>query len=240
VHSLEPVISCLGSQYAGWNLTHGEGKNAFYALGSGPARALAQREDLFKELDYRDRATSTCIVLEVDKIPPREVIEKVAGDCAVACENLTLILTPTRSLAGTVQIVARVLEVALHKAHALKFPLSQIIDGAGSAPLPPPAPDLVKAIGRTNDAILFAGSVQLHVNCADDEARNLAAQLPSTQSRDYGKPFAEIFKAVNYDFYKIDPLLFAPAQVLVSNLATGNSFRGGQRNDALLNRSFER
>ncbi len=238
VHSLEPVISCLGSQYAGWSLAHGEGKGAFYALGSGPARALAQREELFKELNYRDQAQRTCIVLEVDKPPPQEVIEKVARDCSVECENLTVILTPTRSLAGTVQIVARVLEVALHKAHALKFPLAQIVDGAGNAPLPPPAPDFVKAIGRTNDAILFAGAVQLYVDCSDDAARALAEQLPSTQSRDYGRPFAEVFKAVKYDFYQIDPQLFAPAEVLVSNIATGNSFRGGRRNDELLNKSF--
>ena len=136
------------------------------------------------------------------------------------------------------QIVARVLEVALHKAHALKFPLQQIVDGAGHAPLPPPAPDFVKAIGRTNDAILFAGAVQLCVDCSDDAARALAEQLPSTQSRDYGRPFAEVFKAVKYDFYQIDPQLFAPAEVLVSNIATGNSFRGGQRNDELLNKSF--
>lgn len=238
VHSLEPVISCLGSQYAGWSLSHGEGKGAFYALGSGPARAIAQREELFKELNYRDRAQRTCIVLEVDKQPPQEIMEKVARDCGIACADLTVILTPTRSLAGTVQIVARVLEVALHKAHALKFPLEQIVDGAGSAPLPPPAPDFVKAIGRTNDAILFAGAVQLFVDCSDDAARTLAEQLPSTQSRDYGKPFAEVFKAVKYDFYQIDPQLFAPAEVLVSNVATGNSFRAGKRNDELMNKSF--
>jgi methenyltetrahydromethanopterin cyclohydrolase len=239
VHSTDPVISCLGSQYAGWSLAHGEGKGSFHALGSGPARALAQREDLFKELGYRDRAERTCIVLEADKEPPPQIIEKIVNDCAVAPDKLTVILTPTRSLAGTVQIVARVLEVALHKAHALKFALEHIVDGAGSAPLPPPTPDFVKAIGRTNDAILFAGTVQLHVSGSDEAARALAEQLPSTQSRDYGKPFAEIFKAVNYDFYQIDPQLFAPAQVVVSNIATGNTFRAGQINEALLQRSFE-
>ena len=99
--------------------------------------------------------------MEVDKNPPSELLAKMAEQCGVAAENLTVILTPTKSLAGVVQVVARVLETALHKAHELKFPLERIIDGAGSAPLCPPIPDFVQAMGRTNDAILFAGRVQL-------------------------------------------------------------------------------
>ena len=238
VHAANPVLACLGSQYAGWSLAHGEGKGAFRALGSGPGRALAQKEALFAELGYRDSSASTCLVLEVDRAPPLQLIEKVSRDCQVAAEQLTFILTPTRSLAGVVQIVARVLEVALHKVHTLGFPLDQIIDGGGSAPLPPPAQDFVTSMGRTNDAILFGGRVHLFVDCSDDDARQLAHQLPSSASRDYGKLFGQIFKNVDYDFYKIDPLLFAPAEVVVSTLQGGKTFRAGEVNDALLDLSF--
>ena len=238
VHAANPVLACLGSQYAGWSLAHGEGPAAFRALGSGPGRALAQKEALFAELGYRDSSASTCLVLEVDQAPPLELIEKVSRDCQVAAEQLTFILTPTRSLAGVVQIVARVLEVALHKVHTLGFPLDQIIDGGGSAPLPPPAQDFVTSMGRTNDAILFGGRVHLFVDCSDDDARQLAHQLPSSASRDYGKLFGQLFKNVDYDFYKIDPLLFAPAEVVVSTLQGGKTFRAGEVNDALLDLSF--
>ena len=238
VHAANPVLACLGSQYAGWSLAHGEGPAAFRALGSGPGRALAQKEALFAELGYRDSSASTCLVLEVDQAPPLELIEKVSRDCQVAAEQLTFILTPTRSLAGVVQIVARVLEVALHKVHTLGFPLDQIIDGGGGAPLPPPAQDFVTSMGRTNDAILFGGRVHLFVDCSDDDARQLAHQLPSSASRDYGKLFGQIFKKVDYDFYKIDPLLFAPAEVVVSTLQGGKTFRAGEVNDALLDLSF--
>ena len=237
VHAANPVLACLGSQYAGWSLAHGEGKAAFRALGSGPGRALAQKETLFAELGYRDSAASTCLVLEVDQAPPLQLIEKVSRDCQVAAEQLTFILTPTRSLAGVVQIVARVLEVALHKVHTLGFPLDQIIDGGGSAPLPPPAQDFVTSMGRTNDAILFGGRVHLFVDCSDDDARQLAHQLPSSASRDYGKLFSQIFKQVDYDFYKIDPLLFAPAEVVISTLQGGKTFRAGEVNDAVLDLS---
>lgn len=238
VHATDPVIACLGSQYAGWALSHGKGKGAFFALGSGPGRAMGSREDLFKELDYHDKADSACLVMEVDTAPPIELVDKIAEQCDIKPDRLTLILTPTSSLAGCVQIVGRVLETALHKAHALEFPLEKIIDGAGSAPLCPPSTDFLTAMSRTNDAILFAGQVQLFVDADDDDAKQLAGQLPSSASKDYGKPFGEVFKAVNYDFYQIDPMLFSPARVTVSALKSGHSFHAGSLDEPLLDRSF--
>jgi methenyltetrahydromethanopterin cyclohydrolase len=234
VSSTQPVLACLASQYAGWALSH----EKFFSLGSGPARALAQREDLFKELEYQDTADSTCIVLETDKIPPAEVIAKIVRDTKIAAEHLTIILTPTTSIAGTVQIVGRVLEVALHKAHTLHFSLANIISGTGLAVLPPVAKDFMTAMGRTNDAILFGGSVSLQVKGTDADAEALALNLPSSASKDYGKTFAEVFKAVNMDFYKIDPLLFSPAKVTVTNVDTGNVFEGGYLNADLIALSF--
>ncbi len=234
VTSEQPVLACLASQYAGWALSH----EGFYALGSGPARALAQREDLFAELAYKDTATSTCLVLETDRMPPEQVIAKVLQDTQVPAANLTIILTPTTSIAGVVQIIARVLEVALHKAHTLHFPLSNIVSGSGVAVLPPVAKDFMTAMGRTNDAILFGGTVNLLVDCDDAAAQSLASRLPSCASKDYGLTFAEVFKAANMDFYKIDPMLFSPAQVVISNRQTGAVFAAGQLNAALLTQSF--
>lgn len=234
VTSASPVLSCLASQYAGWALSH----EKFFSLGSGPARALAQREDLFKELAYVDSADSTCIVLETDKVPPVQVIEKIVRDTKIPAEQLVVILTPTSSIAGVVQIVGRVLEVALHKAHTLHFPLENIVSGSGLAVLPPVAKDFMTAMGRTNDAILFGGDVHLQVRGDDAAAAKLAADLPSSASKDYGKTFAEVFKFYEMDFYKIDPMLFSPAKVTVTNLDTGHVFEGGYLNADLINLSF--
>jgi methenyltetrahydromethanopterin cyclohydrolase len=247
VHSTNPVISCLGSQYAGWSLSHGEGKGAFYALGSGPARALATKvkdgvekpvEELYEELGYRDACGETSIVMEVDKVPPVELIEKIARACKVDAGGVHVILTPTSSLAGSMQVVGRVLEVALHKAHSLHFPLENIVDGSASAPVPPPHPNFVKAMGRTNDAILFGGTAHLFVKGSDEAAETLANELPSSVSRDYGKPFAEVFKEYKYDFFKVDAMLFSPAKVIVTAVDSGRSFHAGQLDEALLERSF--
>jgi methenyltetrahydromethanopterin cyclohydrolase len=237
VRSSQPVLACLGSQYAGWSLAASKeetGGKKFFSLGSGPARALAGKEDLFQELGYRDRADTGVLVLEVDREPPQVVIDKILRDCGLKPEALTLILTPTTSLAGTTQVVARVLEVALHKAHSLGFALANIVDGVAAAPLPSPTADGVLAMGRTNDAILYGGRVQLTVRGDDAAARELARQLPSINSRDYGRSFADIFKEVAFDFYKIDPALFAPAEVWVSNIDSGNTWHAGKLNMPLL------
>ena len=222
------------SQYAGWALSH----EKFFSLGSGPARAIAQREDVFKEINYSDKGEQTVLVLETDKVPPVQVIEKVARDTGLPATKLTFILTPTRSIAGSLQVTARVLEVALHKCHTLHFDLNAIVDGYGVAPVPAPSPDFITGMGRTNDAILFGGFVQLFVNTEDAAAEQLAQQLPSSASKDYGRPFAEVFKAVNMDFYQIDPMLFSPAKVSVTNLQSGKTFFAGKFNEDLLNQSF--
>ena len=237
VRTSQPVLACLGSQYAGWSLGF-DAPEKFNALGSGPARALAVREPLFEELGYRDHAGRTCLVLETDRYPPAALAEKVSRDCGVAPERVTLVLTPTGSLAGVVQIASRVVEVALHKAHELGFPLDSIVDGAGSTPLPPPIDDPLIAMGRTNDTILFGGQVQLFVSCEDEAAEDLARRLPSSSSKDYGRPFAEVFRDYGYDFFRIDPMLFSPARVAVTALGSGRTFHGGRLDGEALERSF--
>ncbi len=238
VHAADPVLACLGSQYAGWSLADETGDSGFFALGSGPGRAVATVEDLYAELGYKDTASQTALVLEAAGGPPASVVAKVAEATGVSSENLTFIFAPTQSLAGATQVVARVLEVALHKAHTVGFDLHAIVDGIGSAPLSPQHPDFIKAMGRTNDAIIYGGRVQLFVDADDADAKQLAEQLPSTTSADHGAPFADIFGRVNGDFYKIDGALFSPAEAIVTSVRTGATFRGGRLEPTLVEASF--
>ena len=239
VHTSQPVLACLGSQYAGWSLSGKDGEgNDFYVLGSGPARAMGSTEPLYEELGYRDKAKMATMVIEADKAPPAALVEEVAKACGLPPEKLTFLFAPTSSLAGTVQIAARSLEVALHKAHELHFPLEHIVDGMATVPIPPSIPGFVEAMGRTNDAIIYGGRAHLYVEGDEAAAKKLAEELPSVNSKDYGKPFAEVFAAVKGDFYQIDPMLFSPAKVTVTSLATGKSFEGGAIEDSVLLRSF--
>ncbi|MFM8860691.1 MAG: methenyltetrahydromethanopterin cyclohydrolase [Methylocystis sp.] len=234
VSSNDPVVACLASQYAGWSLQH----EKFFALGSGPGRAQARVEKLFDELSYKDQAKRVTIVLESASPPPKEVVEKVAVKSGVDPKHVAFIYAPTQSLAGSVQVVGRVLEVALHKAHELHFPLDHIVDGVATAPLSPPHPDFIQAMGRTNDAIIYAGRAHLFVKGPASAAKELAEKLPSSNSKDYGRPFADIFKAYKGDFYQIDGSLFSPAEALVTAIETGETFRAGKINESLLDKSF--
>jgi methenyltetrahydromethanopterin cyclohydrolase len=234
VHTDHPLLACMASQYAGWEVK-GE---KFFAMGSGPMRAAAAREPLFDDLKYRESASACVGILESGKLPTDEVCRDVAAKCGIEPAALTLLVAPTRSIAGTLQVVARSVETALHKLHELKFDLHRVVSGWGAAPLPPSAKDDLTAIGRTNDAILYGGHAVLYVRGDDESLQEIGAQTPSSASQDYGRPFAEVFASYDHDFYKIDPHLFSPAVVTFVNIETGNSFRFGKFDHDVLGRSF--
>ncbi len=100
------------------------------------------------------------------------------------------------------------------------------------------AADNLTGIGRTNDAVLYAALVTLWVHGDDDSLQTIGPQVPSHASRDYGRPFAEIFDDYERDFYRIDPLLFSPAEVHFVNLDTGRMFRFGKPQPQVLEKSF--
>lgn len=230
----QPLAACMASQYAGWQIT-GE---KYFAMGSGPMRAAGSREPLFEEIGHRERPQRVVGVLETRKLPPAAVCDKLAADCGVAASGLTLLVAPTASIAGTIQIVARSVETALHKMHEIGFDLAQAVCGYGIAPLPPIACDDLVGIGRTNDAILYAGEVTIWLKGDDAQIAELGPKIPSLSSADYGEPFAAIFERYQRDFYKIDPLLFSPAAVTLVNLGSGVSHRFGETNAAVLQKSF--
>jgi methenyltetrahydromethanopterin cyclohydrolase len=67
-------------------------------------------------------------------------------------------------------------------------------------------------------------------------AEELAEKLPSGTSRDYGRPFAEIFKAYKGDFYKIDGSLFACRSAGDNGRDRRNLPRRRDQSGALINR----
>jgi methenyltetrahydromethanopterin cyclohydrolase len=229
-----PVEACLGSQYAGWAISEGK----FFAMGSGPIRAAYAHELLFQELGLGENPEAVVGVLEGRKPPTAAVVAKIAEACRVAPSAVTLLIAPTASLAGGLQVVARSVETALHKLHELKFDLRRIISAHGVAPLPPVARNDLAAIGRTNDAILYGARVVLYVNGDDASLEAIGPQVPSTSSKDHGEPFAAIFARYNHDFYAVDPHLFSPAEVVFQNSETGRVHSFGKRADDVLTRSF--
>ena len=234
VHTNHPVAACLASQYAGWEIK-GEG---FFAMGSGPMRAAAGREDLFDTIGHREKADRCVGILETGKLPPESVCIDLAATCGVAPDRLTLLVARTSSPAGTIQIIARSVETALHKLHEIGFDLNRMESGSGTAPLPPVAGDDLTAIGWTNDAILYGGDVELTIRGTDDSIEAIGPRVPSSASPDFGRPFAEIFARYDHNFYRIDPLLFSPAKVTFVNRDTGEKHQFGRIAPEVLSRSF--
>jgi methenyltetrahydromethanopterin cyclohydrolase len=230
-----PVLACMASQYAGWQVAVGN----YFAMGSGPMRAAYGKEELFNHLPGRERPAAAVGVLETRKLPTDEVVTFLAEKLGLSPQDLTLLVAPASSTAGTVQVVARSLETALHKLYELKFDLTQIVSGFGIAPLPPVAADEIKAIGRTNDAILYGGRVTVWVRCDEEQVAAIGPKVPSSSSPDHGAPFAEIFERYNRDFYKVDPMLFSPALITFNNLRSGRSQTFGRLEPDVLRRSFE-
>ena len=229
-----PHIACMAAQYAGWAIK----RDKFFAMGSGPARALYAGEELFGKLDYKDKADVAVLLLEGRKLPGEEVATYVAGKCGVEAGRLTLLIAPTASVVGSVQIAARVVETGLHKLVELGFDVRQMVAGYGVCPLAPLAADDLHAIGRTNDAVLYGGQAWYTVRADDAELAALVEKVPSSASRDYGTPFYDLFQRYGGDFYRIDPLLFSPAQVSFNNLTSGRTFSAGQVNPTLLRTSL--
>ena len=229
-----PAVACMASQYAGWAVSVGK----FFGMGSGPLRAHARVErELFEKLAYEEDAGRGVLVLEGRTRPTDEVAEWVAQKARLTPSDLTFVIAPTASLAGGVQISARILETGLHKMETLGFDVRRVVSAMGTAPIPPVAKNDLRAIGRTNDCILYGGQARYTVRAGDAELAELVEKVPASASRDYGTPFYDVFQRYEGDFYKIDPLLFSPAEVWLTSTETGRTFHAGRLNPEVLTAS---
>ena len=234
IESEHPLAACMASQYAGWKIATDD----FFGMGSGPMRAAAGSEEIYQHIGCIESASHVVGVIESSSIPTTAACELIIAACQIEPQNLTLLVAPTSSLAGTVQIVARSLETAMHKMHELGFDLHRVERGTGTAPLCPLGQDDLLSIGLTNDAILYGGEAEIWVRGDDSSLNDIGPKIPSNASADYGRPFVDIFRQYNNDFYKIDPHLFSPATIRINNVDTGNTFCFGEINSAVLIESF--
>ena len=227
-----PAIAALGSQFAGWRIKDGDS----IAIGSGPARALALKpKDVFEEIGYKDQSDKAVLTLESNTLPSDALIEKVTTASNIKAENLIVVIAPTASIAGLTQVTGRIVEVGIHKLRTLGLSPKIIRYAMGYAPIPPLGKDFEIAMARTNDSILYGGTVYCTVDYDDEAAlQKIVEQAPSMASKDYGKPFLQIFREADRDFYKIDHGLFAPAVIMINNAKTGNTFKAGQINPKVL------
>jgi methenyltetrahydromethanopterin cyclohydrolase len=227
-----PAISCLGAQKAGWRVS----VDKYFAMGSGPARALALKpKKTYERIKYEDDYDYAVIALESNQLPDEKVIEAIAEASHVDASNVIALVAPTASMVGSLQVSGRVVETAIFKLNELGYDTTKIVSGTGCAPIAPVVKDDLKAMGSTNDSVIYYGSVFLTVRGMDEEKFK---SVPSSTSKDYGKPFYKTFKDAGYDFFKIDANVFAPAEITVNDLETGKTYRTGHLNGEVIMESY--
>ncbi len=228
-----PSISCLGAQKAGWTIKH----NNYFAMGSGPARALSLKpKHTFEVIDYEDDFDSAVIALESDHLPNGAVMQKIAEECQIDVANVCAVVAPTASTVGSIQVSGRCVETAIYKLNELGFDTRKIVSGMGTAPIPPVKKDATRAMGTTNDATIYYGRIMLTMKAP--EIKDYLERIPSNKSKGYGKPFYEIFKEAKFDFYQIDTSLFSPAEVIINELTEGVMYHVGAVNPDVTLKSF--
>lgn len=233
VYTDYPTLACLAAQKAGWRINH----EGFFAMGSGPARALALKpKHTYEVIDYEDDSDFAVIALEASTLPGEKVLDHVAAECGVDTANTFAIVAPTNSPVGSVQIAGRVVEMAIYKLNEMGFDTRHVVSAYGSAPIPPVKKDSAIAMGTTNDASIYHGSVTLTVDGGN--IKDFAARLPSSTASSYGRPFYTVFKEAKFDFYKIDPSIFAPAEVVINDISVGETYVAGKVNPDVLLESF--
>ncbi len=234
VETDQPVLACIASQYAGWPFS----TENLFSMCSGPARLKRGREEILHVCELTTDDQNAVGILETNQTPVAKDVAEFADECRCRTEQLTLCLARTCSLPGTIQVVARSVETAMHKLFEMGFDLNKVVRGAGNAPMPPAAKDDYIAMGWTNDAILYGGEVHLWVDELPD-VDEFVTTIPSSSSEQFGRPFKDIFEEYNRDFYKVDRMLFSPAKVTVTCLASGKSATAGEIRSDLLKVSFE-
>jgi methenyltetrahydromethanopterin cyclohydrolase len=212
----------------------------YFAMGSGPARVLARKtRELYEKIGFEEFSDIGVLVLESNKLPDEKVSALIAEKCGIDPADLRIAIAPTDSVAGLVQVSARVVETGLHKLFTMGFDINAIKSGWGRAPISPITGDATMCMGTSNDAIIYGGDTYYTLEYENlEELQQYLKGMPSIASRDYGAPFYGTFKAAGFDFFKVDHNVFAPAKVVMNETRSRRTFVCGKVNPEVLAESF--
>ncbi|WEL20523.1 methenyltetrahydromethanopterin cyclohydrolase [Halorhabdus sp. BNX81] len=224
-----PALALLAGQKAGWELATED----FEGLGSGPARALVAREEIFERLEYVEAFDFAVLAVESDALPTEAAAAQVADLAGVPESSVFLPAFSTASITGSVAAGARASESAVFQLFELGYDPEDVHSVSGVAPVAPVAESEEAAIARTNDVLAYGGRVHLTVESEFDRFE----EIPSTAGEEYSQPFAEIFEDADWDFEELPAEVFGPAQVTVDVIG-GETAVYGETDEALLVESF--
>jgi methenyltetrahydromethanopterin cyclohydrolase len=209
------AIATLGCQMAGWSINIA-GDNA---MGSGPARILARKPgNIFEKISYKEKSENAALILESNRIPDldscRYIMEKIDP------KNMAIATFKGDSEVGLLNVLARVVEIAVYRLNFLGYDVRNIASAKGSVEIPREC-DMCSA----NDALIYNSKVELEVNSWD---KTLTEKCVSTSCKSYGQKFKEIYDKAHCDFYRIDESIFAPAKIIVKEINSAKTHKAGK------------
>ncbi len=231
-----PLEACLGSQYAGWPVQTDD----YFAMGSGPMRMARGREPALEQLGLSELPQQVVGVLESDKLPTESAVQLIAEQCGVGEAAVHLAIAPTTSIAGSLQVVARSIETAMHKLHELNFDVRTIVSG-----------NRTRAAATASETWRHDRRYRTHERCnavrrdghpvgRSRRRRHCGGRRPSSQQF-VGRSWATIRKdlrSMTTISTKSIRMLFSPAVVTIHNLRSGRTWNRGAIETEVLRQSF--
>ena len=233
-----PIEACVASQIAGWRLQAPGTEHA--AILAGPGRAL-NRDSLdhyFEWIDYRDDHHESVVAIQTSEPIPVEMTDMIASACRVDPGDLYVLFAPNRSLVTAVQVAARIVEQSIHRLAEEGMDLRGLRCAYGLGVVPPLVNDDLISMGRINDSLLYGGISNVTVDGDDAQCAEIVDRVVSVACEAYGRPFIEIYEDAGRDFYEIPIELHSPAEIHLTNLASGRTFSAGFINHEVLTASF--
>jgi methenyltetrahydromethanopterin cyclohydrolase len=163
--------------------------------------------------------------------------EYIASKCKISPENLYLVMAPTASVAGSVQVSAHVLEDSLWRlTDYLDYEYSKVKYITGSSPISPVYPEIWRRPGITpDDMIRNAGRIHFYVYSSEgDDLQKIADEMIIEKTQAFGKPFFEILnsgifsKGLDKKTLGREGWTYVIAEAMVTDLRTGKVFKAGK------------
>ncbi|MEW6623995.1 MAG: methenyltetrahydromethanopterin cyclohydrolase [Bacillota bacterium] len=230
IYADRPAIACLSCQLSGWALPEVRNEAGIVPLISGPVRTVAREDSFAKEFAYQDSNHEVVVALQDNRMPEESLINYIAKTCKVNSQNIYVLVAPTGSIVGCVNVVARTLETSLWRLHHLGMDVNKIAAAWGRAPLPPITKDEYTAMIRTNTYTYYGGTAGFIVECEDNEIEKILHDIPLSPqtTQHYGVSFGELLKEANGNIFEIKDFVHNVTKVIFYNVRTGRTFRIGK------------
>ena len=203
-------------------------------VGPAPAHARVERE-LFEKLEYAEEAAHG-VVLETRTLPTDEVAAWVAQKARLRPSQLTFVVAPrpvSRAARRSPRASSRPGCTRWRRSASTSAASSS---GIGTAPLPPVAKNDLRAIGRTNDCILYGGQAATPSGPGMRSWPSSRRRSPRRRRATTGRRSTRSSSATRA-ILQDRSLLFSPAEVWLTSIESGRTFHAGRLNAEVLTAS---